>query len=227
MRFSRLSYLGSLLVTLVPIAAAIPLLENHAPEVTAFPSTKSLLGRDTTLSASPSPTAPPTNTAEYYLSTKLVTIPGFTNDHATKEAQTITIAIPTCSKTITPDKNGYVPPGSCGALYRYYPSFAAALAASIAFGSLTIAHTILAAKYKTVSEKGLCRFHPTDLIFKKFCWVIIMACIWETIGFAARTASTKQQQSHGLVLISQLMILLVPLCNYPPSLVVLLVILTF
>jgi hypothetical protein len=79
-----------------------------------------------------------------------ITIPGVTNDHVTLAPQTISITIPTCIQTITPDKNGYVPPGTCNALYNYYPSFVAALIFSCFFGMLTVAHIWQAAYFKTV-----------------------------------------------------------------------------
>jgi hypothetical protein len=109
--------------------------------------TLTLIPRDS--STTPAPTAAPTDI--YFTTTKLDIIPGVTNDHVTVHGNTITLALPTCIQTITPDKNGYVPPGTCGALYEYYPSFAAAIVFSIIFGALTIGHIFLAARFKTVS----------------------------------------------------------------------------
>lgn len=106
-----------------------------------------LVPRDS--SATPAPTAAPTDI--YFTTTILNDIPGVTNDHVTVAGKTVTLALPTCIQTITPDKNGYVPPGTCGSLYQYYPSFAAAVVFSIIFGALTIGHIFLAAKFKTVS----------------------------------------------------------------------------
>ncbi|MCJ1414505.1 hypothetical protein MMC32_000832 [Xylographa parallela] len=101
---------------------------------------------------------------------------------------------PTCIQTITPDANGYVPPGTCHALYKYYPSFAAAVVFSILFGVLTILHISQAAVHK-----------------KPFCWVIIMAGLWETGSFVTRALSTRAQQESGLALTSELLVLLAPL----------------
>jgi len=84
------------------------------------------------------------------MTTKYNTIPGVTNAHVTQAPKTITIALPTCVQTIVPDKNGYVPPGTCNALYNYYPSFAAAVLFSILFGMLTVGHISQAAIYKKV-----------------------------------------------------------------------------
>ena len=117
----------------------------------------SALAVSTTFST-PTPTLAPRDTATdtattsaiEFMTTNYITIPGVTNDHVTLAPQTISIAVPTCIQTITPDKNGYVPPGTCNALYDYYPSFTAALVFSILFGILTIAHISQAAFFKTV-----------------------------------------------------------------------------
>ncbi|MCJ1318600.1 hypothetical protein MMC15_003930 [Xylographa vitiligo] len=101
---------------------------------------------------------------------------------------------PTCVQTITPDANGYVPPGTCNALYKFYPSFATALIFSIFFGVVTLLHIGQAAGHK-----------------KPFCWVIIMGGLWETGSFITRTFSTRAQQETGLALTSELLVLLAPL----------------
>jgi hypothetical protein len=121
-----------------------------------FERGSSALVLSTTFSAPSSTIAPrdiatDTTSAVEFMTTKYITIAGVTNDHVTLSPQTISIAVPTCIQTITPDKNGYVPPGTCHALYDYYPSFAAALAFSVFFGILTIAHISQAAFFKTVS----------------------------------------------------------------------------
>jgi len=108
--------------------------------------------------STPTPTLAPQHTATdtattsafEFMTTNYITIPGITNDHVTRAPQTLSIAVPTCIQTITPDKNGYVPPGTCNALYDYYPSFTAALVFSILFGILTVAHISQAAFFKTV-----------------------------------------------------------------------------
>ncbi|KAI1979432.1 hypothetical protein LOZ53_000678 [Ophidiomyces ophidiicola] len=46
---------------------------------------------------------------------------------------------------------------------------------------------------------------------KKFCWVIIMASAWETLGFALRSYSTQNLRSLGPFVPSQLLIILSPL----------------
>lgn len=192
MIFRLLILVGSLGASMLTKAQSIPVpAQTTSVQSTLPPPTQILIQRQ----ISPAPTAPPTSaTNGYYISEKYITIPGFTNEHATKHDETITIAIPTCSQTIIPDKNGYLPPGTCGAKYKYYPSFNAALVTAILFGILTAGHIALAVMYRT-----------------SFCWVVIMGTLWEALGFALRTASTKQQQNSGLVLVSQILVLLVPL----------------
>ncbi|KAH8659858.1 RTA1 like protein-domain-containing protein [Xylariales sp. PMI_506] len=137
--------------------------------------------------------ASPTVTGDY-TTTEHIIIPGQTNAHVTNPGQTIDIAIPTCVQTITPDANGYVPPGTCGAIWDYYPSFNAAVAFAAIFLLLTVVHIWQAAHYQ-----------------KKWSWVIIMASIWETAAFASRAISSRFQQSDGIYLVFQIFILLAPL----------------
>lgn len=92
------------------------------------------------------------STAVTFTTTKLIVINGETNSAVTIPAKTITIAIPTCIQTIEPDENGHVPPGTCGALWNYYPSFGAALAFTGLFAVLVTAHVWMAVKYKKVRE---------------------------------------------------------------------------
>ncbi|KUJ17587.1 uncharacterized protein LY89DRAFT_584821 [Mollisia scopiformis] len=153
--------------------------------ITTPPPTRTLIARQTTSAST---------AAAEFITTEYITLPGQTNAHVTIAPHTITIAVPTCIQTLTPDKNGYLPPGTCNALYDYYPSFAAAVVASVAFGVLTVAHITQAAVYK-----------------KKFCWVIIMGSLWEFASFTTRSLSTLHQQSVALLLVSQLFVLLAPL----------------
>ena len=101
------------------------------------------------------PTAPTTTSAIYFLTTNYITIAGVTEPHVTLPAQTITIAVPTCIQTLTPDKNGYLPPGTCNALYDYYPSLSAALVFAIIFGVLALAHVAQAVFYGKVFVPSL------------------------------------------------------------------------
>ena len=96
--------------------------------------------------------------------------------------------------TVTPDQNGFVPLNDCRDLWSYYPSFGAAILFTILFGISTVAHIIQAIVYR-----------------KRFCWVIIMAGLWETTGFLLRTLATRHQLSLGLYTPEELLILLSPL----------------
>lgn len=109
---------------------------TSATIITTPPPTTTLVARQTTS---------PTTSAIDFMTTQYITVGDPKNPH------TVAIAIPTCIQTITPDKNGYVPPGTCNALYDYYPSFAAAVVASATFGVLTVTHIAQAAIYKKVS----------------------------------------------------------------------------
>ena len=96
--------------------------------------------------------------------------------------------------TVTPDRNGYVPLEDCRNEWPYYPSFGAAILFSILFGVTTVTHIVQARLY-----------------CKRFCWVIIMAGIWETTGFVLRILSTRNQISMGLYIPEELFILLAPI----------------
>ncbi|EFQ97005.1 hypothetical protein MGYG_00048 [Nannizzia gypsea CBS 118893] len=100
----------------------------------------------------------------------------------------------TCTPTIAPDKNGWVPASECNALYLYYPSFGAAIAFSVLFGVVMIAHFIQATFYKA-----------------GFVWVVLMGATWECAGFVVRSIGTRDQQSSGIATTAQLFILLSPL----------------
>lgn len=78
--------------------------------------------------------------------------------------------------------------------YLYCPSTAAAILFSTLFGLSTVIHLIQAIIYR-----------------KKFCWVIIMAGIWETAGFVIRIFSSRDVNSAAFGISSQLLILLSPL----------------
>ncbi|KAH8684775.1 RTA1 like protein-domain-containing protein [Tricladium varicosporioides] len=105
-----------------------------------------------------------------------------------------TTATPTCFSAV-PDKNGYVPYGSCGANYLYYPSFGGAVAFAILFGISLFLHIFQAFTFKKW----------------KLCWVVIMGVAWEFISFATRAAGAKLQQSVALATVNQLLFLLAPI----------------
>lgn len=108
--------------------------------------------------------------------------------------------MPGHSAYATPGVDGYVPAGSCNALWVYFPNFAAAIAFSVLFGVLTIAHVFQAATYRN-----------------GFCWVIIMASLWETGAYAFRALGSKNQQSEGIATVAQILVLVAPICKCHPE----------
>ncbi|KAJ7320816.1 RTA1 like protein-domain-containing protein, partial [Mycena albidolilacea] len=78
--------------------------------------------------------------------------------------------------------------------FLYCPSFPAAVIFSALFGLTTLGHLIQAIHYR-----------------KRFCWVIIMAGIWETSGLILRVLSVLNTTSPAFGIPSQLLILLSPL----------------
>ncbi|KAF7539256.1 hypothetical protein G7Z17_g12455 [Cylindrodendrum hubeiense] len=169
------------------LALAIPS-TTHTPTPTSLVT---LAERQPTAAEKATTTAIPTG---YFITTKTVIIDGVTNDHVTIAAKTVLLSIPTCVQTLEPDENGYLPPGTCNAIWNYYPSFAAALVFMGLFAIMTAVHIWQAAKYK-----------------KRWCWVIIMAGLWETFAFLFRALSTKDPQNEGIYLVFQIFILLAPL----------------
>jgi hypothetical protein len=97
----------------------------------------------------------------------------------------------------TPGINGHVPGGACNALWLYFPNFAVAIAFSILFGILTIAHLGQAILYRN-----------------NFCWVLIMAALWETVAYAFRALGSRNQQSAGIAIVAQILVLVAPICEY-------------
>ncbi|KAF2429253.1 hypothetical protein EJ08DRAFT_661789 [Tothia fuscella] len=101
----------------------------------------------------------------------------------------IHLPTPTCTRTIQPDNNGYLPPVTCKALYNHYPLLTAAIVMSFVFGLTAVAHTTQAIISK-----------------KPFCWDIIMGTLWEFGGFVSRAFGAKDQQSSALATVGQLLV---------------------
>ncbi|KAK2616370.1 hypothetical protein QQS21_000611 [Conoideocrella luteorostrata] len=135
----------------------------------------------------PSPTGP-------FLKTEYLTIPGVTNSFVTIPAKTVPLAVPTCIQTAALDENGNVPPGECGSLWNYYPSVRAAVALACLFALLVAVHVWQAVMFK-----------------KTWCWVIMMATIWETTALIFRTLSSKMLQNRPMYMIFEILILFAPL----------------
>ncbi|KAF7959940.1 hypothetical protein EAE96_001543 [Botrytis aclada] len=151
-----------------------------------------ILQRDATTTASPASTSP-----LYFLTTNYITIAGVTNAYVTVPAKTVSFAVPTCIQTLTPDKKGYLPPGTCNALYDYYPSSILAVVFAAIFGVLTLAHIIQAFVYK-----------------KAHSFFIVSASIWGFTALILRVVSTYNQQDNTLELMSSIFALTIsPLIN--------------
>ncbi|RYP60652.1 hypothetical protein DL771_010433 [Monosporascus sp. 5C6A] len=144
--------------------------------------------------ASSTVTNAPVTSPVYFLTSQYVTIPGVTNEHVTVPDKTVTMVLPTCIQTIEPDANGHLPPGTCHAIWNYYPSFSGSLIFLFLFGLLTIAHVYQAVIYK-----------------KRFCWAIVMASLWETVAYLFRTVSTRHQNIAGVYTVYRVFILVSPL----------------
>ncbi|RYP06128.1 hypothetical protein DL764_003350 [Monosporascus ibericus] len=144
--------------------------------------------------ASSTVTNAPMTCPVYFLTSQYVTVPGVTNAHVTVPDRTITMVLPTCIQTTEPDANGYLPPGTCHAIWNYYPSFSGSLIFLLLFGPLTIGHVYQAAIYK-----------------KRFCWVIVMASLWETVAYLFRTVSSRHQNIAGIYTVYRVFILVSPL----------------
>lgn len=155
--------------------------------------------------AVPQPGVFPRDTSPTTTATNLQTTTTATTTTATEFELTLSLDLPsdTCTPTIKPDKYGWVPASECDALYLYYPSFGAAIAAAVVFGVLFMAHFVQATMYKA-----------------GFAWVILMGVSWETIAYGVRAFSTHNQQNDTVVTVAQMFILLAPLCtiqNFLPA----------
>ncbi|WEW56701.1 hypothetical protein PRK78_002149 [Emydomyces testavorans] len=173
-----------LLLWSVGIAASTPL-RTPAPSYRA-------VQRD----AIPNPENPTTTTKDFdpHVSIAPVSVPPVSIPPVSIPSLSLDLPSNTCTPTIAPDKNGFVPPTECNALYLYYPSFAAALVFTGLFFIVFCGHFVQATVFKV-----------------KFVWVILMGSLWEFGGFLTRALSTRDQQNSTLATIAQLLILLAPL----------------
>ena len=184
MKFS-LTIVGALLASLLAAARPTP---------TASPSIAS-----STTTASPSSTTPPARVDDHTASL------GIYGAYYTKPEEkpfSLSLDIPanTCtpgnSAYATPGLNGHVPAEACNANWLYFPNFAIAIAFSVLFGVLTVAHIWQAVVYRNA-----------------FCWVVTMATFWETGAYASRAVGSKFQQSSGIATVAQILVLVAPICE--------------
>ncbi|PKS09264.1 hypothetical protein jhhlp_003878 [Lomentospora prolificans] len=106
---------------------------------------------------------------------------------------TTTTSTPSCT-TAVPGKYGAVPIDACNSYYLFEPNFAGNVAFAVMLGLTTAIHIVQAAVYK-----------------KKYCWVLIMGCAWESSAFVLRAAGAHNQQQLTFVVLGTLLLLLAPL----------------
>ncbi|KAF2874642.1 RTA1 like protein-domain-containing protein [Massariosphaeria phaeospora] len=178
-------------------ALLLPLLSAALP--TPTPSLS--LSARAAITSLPSATAPPSRRDDNFApSIPPVSLNLPTVSVAEPSIPSLSLNLPpeTCtpgfSSYATPGPDGYVSADTCNALWVYFPNFAAAVAFSVLFGMLTIAHVGQAVLY----HNG-------------FCWVIIMAGLWETGAYAFRALGSKNQQSSGIATVAQILVLVAPI----------------
>lgn len=116
--------------------------------------------------------------------------------------------------TVTPDANGWVPPGTCGYLSRpYYPSFIAALifsaaAAAVLAGFVLVAVRTARARRERLREKGVSSWEGYLL---PWCGVLLAACL--LVAYVLRAVGTRNMQVAAFVAVSDTLVLMCPLCS--------------
>jgi hypothetical protein len=207
---SLLLFLSALLLSLLSAASQTPT-PSLAPAALAA------------INSPPSATAPPTVTvppyrpdSEFTPNTPLLSLDLPVISMAKPSIASFSLNLPPqiCTPGFTayatPGLDGYVPAGACNALWVYFLNFAAAIAFSILFGILTIAQLCQAVMYRN-----------------GFCWVIIMAALWETGAYAFRALGSKNQQSSGITTVAQILVLIAPICECQATKQLILPFLTF
>ncbi|CAG7936096.1 unnamed protein product [Penicillium salamii] len=96
--------------------------------------------------------------------------------------------------TVSPGKNGYLPPESCDVILYYVPSFGAAILFCVLFGLVSLLHTVQAIVYK-----------------KRYAWVLIMGAVWELLAFIFRALQTRHQDSEIYSTLHVIFFLLAPI----------------
>jgi len=184
MKFS-LTIVGALLVSLVAGAWPTPI----APSSIA----------SSTTTVSPTSTTPPARVDDNLNSLGIYGA-YYTKPEETPFSLSLDIPANTCtpgnSAYATPVLNGHVPAEACNANWLYFPNFAIAIAFSVLFGVLTVAHICQAVIYRNA-----------------FCWVVTMAAFWETGAYVSRAVGSKFQQSSGIATVAQILVLVAPICE--------------
>lgn len=185
------SLVGALLLPVLSVASPTPILSLVVPTqavITSPPGSIALPARRDDVFQ---PSIPPLSLDLPKISIAEPSIPSLSLD---LPPETCT---PGFSAYATPGNDGYVPVEACNALWSYFPNFAATIVFSILFGILTIAHLCQAVFYRN-----------------RYCWVIVMASLWESGAYASRALGSKDQQSTGIALIAQILVLVAPICKY-------------
>lgn len=161
----------------LPLLSALLLLVSSGASTTPIPS-PALAARAAIISP-PAAFVPPTRRDDKY-------------------KPSLDLPTPTCTpgneNYVTPDKDGYAPSEACNSFWPYFPHFTTAIASSVMFGVLTLAHLVQAIVHRNL-----------------FYWVIIMASLWETGAYVFRALGSKNQQSAGIATLAQILILVGPL----------------
>lgn len=106
-------------------------------------------------------------------------------------------SVPHCTTTVKPDRNGWVPPGTCGYYGKmYYPSFSVAVGFSALAGAILLSHFTKAVRHPKSVHQRLA--------------VLASTCLF--VGYVARTIGTRYQQNIHIAAISDTMILVSPIC---------------
>lgn len=118
--------------------------------------------------------------------------------------------------TVTPDANGWVPPGTCGYLSRpYYPSFLAALLFSAAAAAVLAGFVLVGVRAgRSHQERLREKSAPSwkDYILP-WCGVLLAACL--LAAYVLRALGTRHMQVAEFVAVSDTLVLMCPLCVSP------------
>lgn len=184
--------LNALLLPLLSIASPTPVSTPIVPAQAAITASPSLVITPARRGDDFEPSIPPLS----------LNLPTISIANPSRASFSLDLPPTTCtpgfSAYATPGLDGYVPAEACNAMWAYFPNFAAAIAFSVLFSIPTIAHLCQAIVYRN-----------------GFCWVMIMASLWETGAYAFRALGSKDQQSSGIALVAQILVLVAPICEFP------------
>lgn len=115
--------------------------------------------------------------------------------------------------TVTPDGNGWVPPGTCGFISRpYYPSFAAAIFFSAAAAVVLIGYALLVARLSRRRLQRITRsaLPSKDKLLLPWFGAFLSTCL--VAAYILRAFGTRHQQTPEFVAISDTIVLISPIC---------------